>query len=208
MSGVGLRAHSVGGESKGEEDDQAQECLMGNAPTPIKAGSRSLPSIGSTRNSERNGGNQSSRRQTKPTRSVECWGLCKSTEEEEIAMKVKSGGGILGNKVESRSGQKVEPRTHKANVDAVAQQGLAVQFASLSKRVTINTSPGPRVLIALATAFLSVLGSRRLTCGSVLKNNIGNIGARDFGKIKIISGCVAPIFPIFGKLGGAEIIEV
>jgi hypothetical protein len=40
-----------------------------------------------------------------------------------------TGGGISGNKVvQSRSGQKVEPKTHRANVAGVAQQGLAVAF--------------------------------------------------------------------------------
>jgi|EndMetStandDraft_8_1072994.scaffolds.fasta_scaffold390185_2 hypothetical protein len=40
-----------------------------------------------------------------------------------------TGGGIQGSKVvQSRSGQKVEPVTHKANVGGVAQQGMAVQF--------------------------------------------------------------------------------
>jgi len=44
-------------------------------------------------------------------------------------MKILSGGGIQGNKVvQSRSGVKVEPITHKGNPAAVAQQGLAVQF--------------------------------------------------------------------------------
>ena len=44
-------------------------------------------------------------------------------------MKIKSGGGISGNKVvQSRSGQKVEPKTHKASPAGAAQQGMAVQF--------------------------------------------------------------------------------
>jgi hypothetical protein len=44
-------------------------------------------------------------------------------------VKLTSGGGINSNKVvQSKKGQKDEPVTHKANVDAVAQQGMAVQF--------------------------------------------------------------------------------
>jgi len=43
--------------------------------------------------------------------------------------KIVSGGGINSNKVvQSKSGGKLEPVTHKANVASVAQQGLAVQF--------------------------------------------------------------------------------
>jgi hypothetical protein len=42
---------------------------------------------------------------------------------------ILSGGGITSNKYKtSKAGQKVEPVTHKANVAAVAQQGMAVQF--------------------------------------------------------------------------------
>jgi hypothetical protein len=42
-------------------------------------------------------------------------------------MKVKSGGGITSNKyVTCRSGGKVEPVTHKANVASVAQQGFGL----------------------------------------------------------------------------------
>jgi len=44
-------------------------------------------------------------------------------------VKVMSGGGINSNKtVQSRSGYKVEPKASAANVEAVAQQGLATAF--------------------------------------------------------------------------------
>jgi hypothetical protein len=44
-------------------------------------------------------------------------------------VKVVSGGGITSNKyVTSKSGGKVEPVTHKANVAGVAQQGRSVAF--------------------------------------------------------------------------------
>ena len=44
-------------------------------------------------------------------------------------MKIKSGGGITSNKYKtSKSGQKVEPVTHRGNVAGVAQQGLALAF--------------------------------------------------------------------------------
>jgi hypothetical protein len=40
-----------------------------------------------------------------------------------------TGGGISGNKVvQSRSGGKVEPVAHRANVAGVAQQGVSTQF--------------------------------------------------------------------------------
>ena len=43
--------------------------------------------------------------------------------------RIVSGGGINSNKVvQSRSGQKVEPISHRGNVAGVAQQGLATQF--------------------------------------------------------------------------------
>jgi hypothetical protein len=44
-------------------------------------------------------------------------------------MKIQSGGGITSNKYKtSKSGQKVEPVTHKGNPGGVAQQGLALAF--------------------------------------------------------------------------------
>ena len=44
-------------------------------------------------------------------------------------MKIKSGGGIQGNKVvQSKSGWKTEPIPHKASPAGAAQQGMAVQF--------------------------------------------------------------------------------
>src|SRR5262249_17515696 len=44
-------------------------------------------------------------------------------------MKIKSGGGITSNKYKtSKSGQKVEPVTHRGNVAGVAQQGMATAF--------------------------------------------------------------------------------
>jgi len=44
-------------------------------------------------------------------------------------MRMKSGGGIHSNKtVQSRSSQKVEPTTHRANVAGVAQTGLSHAF--------------------------------------------------------------------------------
>lgn len=44
-------------------------------------------------------------------------------------MRVKSGGGINSNKtVQSRSGVKVESKTHAGNVAGVAQQGMATAF--------------------------------------------------------------------------------
>jgi hypothetical protein len=44
-------------------------------------------------------------------------------------VKVMSGGGITSNKYKtSNAGQKAEPVTHRGNVSAVAQQGIAVQF--------------------------------------------------------------------------------
>jgi len=44
-------------------------------------------------------------------------------------MKIKSGGGITSNKYKtSKSGQKVEPVTHRGNVAGVAQQGEALAF--------------------------------------------------------------------------------
>jgi hypothetical protein len=46
-----------------------------------------------------------------------------------------------------------------------------------------------------------VCGSWRLTWGSVLENNIRNIWDRDFGNVKIISGCVVRIFPILFSHG-------
>src|SRR5262249_13666402 len=42
---------------------------------------------------------------------------------------IKSGGGINSNKtVQSKSGWKVDPTAHAANVAGVAQQGMAVAF--------------------------------------------------------------------------------
>jgi hypothetical protein len=44
-------------------------------------------------------------------------------------VKIQSGGGINSNKtVQSRSGGKVEPKTHAGNVAGVAQQGIATFF--------------------------------------------------------------------------------
>jgi|SRR5215813_6636586 len=44
-------------------------------------------------------------------------------------MRVNSGGGINSNKtVQSRSGHKVEPTTHRGNVEGVAQQGMSTAF--------------------------------------------------------------------------------
>ena len=44
-------------------------------------------------------------------------------------MKIKSGGGIQGNKVvQSKASQKVEPVAHKASPAGAAQLGMSVQF--------------------------------------------------------------------------------
>jgi hypothetical protein len=57
----------------------------------------------------------------------------------EVAMKVKSGGGITSNKYKtSKAGQKVEPRAHRANIPAVADQGLAVQY----RKAPLQQGPG------------------------------------------------------------------
>jgi len=54
-------------------------------------------------------------------------------------MKIQSGGGITSNKYKiSKSGQKVEPVTHKGNVSGVAQQGEALAF----KRSPITQGKG------------------------------------------------------------------
>ena len=54
-------------------------------------------------------------------------------------MKIKSGGGLNSTKVvQSRSGMKVEPTTHRGNVAGVGQQGAALAF----KREPITQGKG------------------------------------------------------------------
>src|SRR5262249_12134977 len=57
---------------------------------------------------------------------------------------IRSGGGITSNKyVTSKSGQKVEPKARAANVEAVAQQGMATAFPKREMFPTKGYEPAP-----------------------------------------------------------------
>jgi hypothetical protein len=59
-------------------------------------------------------------------------------------MKIQSGGGNTSNKYKtSKSGQKVEPVTHRGNPAGVAQQGMAVAFKKEPITQGKGYEPGP-----------------------------------------------------------------
>lgn|SRR5262249_12005969 len=58
-------------------------------------------------------------------------------------MRIKSGGGINSNKtVQSKSGQKVEPRSRAMSPEAVGQQGASLAFARKPLEQGAGYTPG------------------------------------------------------------------
>jgi hypothetical protein len=91
----------------------------------------------------------------------------------------KSGGGITSNKYKtSKSGQKVEPVTHKGNPAGVAQQGMALAF----KREPITqgkgyepSKMGPTGVKGSYNAATQGPGSQRTVYGSGSQGTYGKV---------------------------------
>jgi len=74
-------------------------------------------------------------------------------EIEEIAMRIKSGGGLNSNKVvQSRTGMKVEPKARAMNVEAVGEQGASLAFARKPLKQGAGYTPAKMGATGIANA--------------------------------------------------------